>query len=96
MGGGVGIGEAVDLDASVLKHGGPQVRERSIFLLGLPVLTMLQAFKSTTCQEAGNVGVTVSRAQSPTVVYEAVVKKSATIRIEWILDTAELVDEARV
>ena len=57
---------------------------------------MLQAFKTSASYEAGNVGVTVSRAESPTVVDKAVVEKRAAIRIKRILNATELVDEAGV
>ena len=61
MGRGVGVGEAVDSDSGILEHGGPEVGQWSVFIWGEPVLTVGKSFKATAREQAGDIGVAVSR-----------------------------------
>ena len=61
MGRGVGVGEAVDSGPSILEHGGPEVGQWSVFIWGEPVLTVGKSFKTASGEQAGYIGVAVSR-----------------------------------
>ena len=61
MGRGVGVGEAVDSGSGILEHGGPEVGQWSVFIWGEPVLTVGKSFKPASGEQAGDIGVAVSR-----------------------------------
>jgi hypothetical protein len=61
LGRGVGVGEAVDPRSGILEHGGPEVGQWSVFIWGEPVLTVGKSFKPASGEQAGYIGVAVSR-----------------------------------
>ena len=65
MGRGVGVSEAVDSDSGILEHGGPEVGQWSVFIWGEPVLTVGKSFKAASGEQAGYIGVAVSRTCKP-------------------------------
>ena len=61
MGRGVCVGEAVDSGPGILEHGGPEVGQWSVFIWGEPVPTVGKSFKAASGEQAGYIGVAVSR-----------------------------------
>ena len=62
MGRGVGVGKAVDPCSGILEHGRPEVGQWSVFIWGDQVLTVGKSFKPASGEQAGYIGVSVSRA----------------------------------
>ena len=58
---GVSVGKAVDTGSGILEHGGPEVGQWSVFIWGEPVLTVGKSFKAASGEQAGYIGVAVSR-----------------------------------
>jgi hypothetical protein len=81
----IGVGEAIDWNADILQHGGPEVGERRIFFRGHTMLTVFEPLESAAGEQAGHIRIPVSGSKAATTEVQAVVEDRSAVGIQWIL-----------